>query len=198
MLTALSMPGAYLLLYGFEYLLWGMQNIIPVILYVPLNLLNAFLLLYGGLAAILLGLFLDRLRNQPQQERKGKRIFAMGVAGMAGMMSGELVGFLCMVVVGILNWGLRYFQQLVDHLPELPQVSILEQSTILGVGAMVILSAIQGWYFGGWVGNELGKGQEIQTVALEHKPLKLTLIVLLSCVALVTLFLLLTVSVRSG
>ena len=198
LLTALSMPGAYLLLYGFEYLLWGMQNIIPVILYVPLNLLNAFLLLYGGLAAILLGMFLDRLRNQPQQERKGKRIFAMGVAGMTGMMAGELVGFLCMVVVGILNWGLRSFQQLVDHLPELPQVSILEQSTILGVGAMVILSAIQGWYFGAWVGNELGKGQEIQTVALEHKPLKLTLIVLLSCVALVVLFLLLTVSVRSG
>ena len=63
---------------------------------------------------------------------------------------------------------------------------------------MVILSAVQGWYFGAWVGNELGKGPEIQVVALGHKPLKLTLIVLLSCVALVTLFLLLTVKARSG
>ena len=198
LLTALSMAGAYLLLYAFEYLLWSLQKIISVHIYALLNLLNAFLLLFGGLVAMLLGLFLDKLWNQPQQERKGKRIFAMGVAGMAGMMSGELVGFLCLVVVGILNWGLRSFQQLVDHLPELPQASVLEQSTILGIGAMVILSAVQGWYFGAWVGNELGKGQEIQTGALEHKPLKLTLIVLLSCVVLVTLFLLLTVKARSG
>ena len=198
LLTALSMAGAYLLLYAFDYLLWGLQKIISVHIYALLNLLNAFLLLFGGLAAILLGLFLDRLRNQPQQERKGKRIFVMGVAGMAGMMSGELVGVLWMVVVGVLNELIRVIQQLVYHLPGLPQTSMLEQSAIFGVGTMVILSAIQGWYFGAWVGNELGKGREIQAVAMALKPLKLTLIVLLSCVALVTLVLLLTVKVRSG
>lgn len=198
LLTALSMAGAYILLYAFEYLLWGLQKVIPDFFYVLLNLLNAFLLLFGGLAAMLLGLFLDRLRNLPQQERKGKRIFVMGVAGMAGMLAGELVGFLWMVVVGVLNQLIRVVQQLVYHLPGLPQVSVLEQSAIFNVGTMMILSAIQGWYFGAWVGEALGKGRESQAVALAHKPLKLTLIVLLSCVALATLFLLLTVMVCSG
>lgn len=194
LLTALSMAGAYVLLYGFEYLLWGMQKIIPGFIFVLLNLLNGFLILYGALAAMLLGLFLSRLQSLPQPERKGKRIFVMGVAGMAGMTAGELVGFLWMVVFGVLNQLIRVVQQLVYHLPGLPQVSVLEQSVIFSVVTMVILSAVQGWYFGAWVGDALGKGRESQVVALAQKPPKLTLIVLLSCAVLVALFLLLTVS----
>jgi hypothetical protein len=199
LLTALSLAAAYVLLYAFEHLLWGMQPMIPAFVFVLLNLLNAFTLLYGGLAAILLGLFLGALHRLPQKEGLGRRIFIFGVAGMAGMMAGALVGFLWLVVVGLVDWVIRVFQQLIYQLPVIPQGSLLNRSVVFGVVTMAMLSAIQGWYFGAWVGDALGKGREGQAVTPTQKPLDLSLVVigLLSCLALIALVLFVAVTART-
>lgn len=194
-----GMVAAYVLLYGFEEFLWSMQKAVPVFFHVLFNLLNAFSLLFCGLAAILIGIGLEGIEHKGKPESIGKRFFVFGMAGIGGITAGQLVGFLWLVVVGLIDWAIRVIEQLIHQLPAIPMESFLDQSLIFGIVSITVLSAIQGWYFGVWVGDALGKRREGAGIVSTQKPLDFSLVVigLVSGVALISLLILVLVSART-
>ncbi len=118
-------------------------------------------------------------------------MYSFGAAGVGGILFGWLAGFIWMVVVGLVEWAVSAIEQLVYHLDSLPQTNLLGRSLVFAIFSMVIFSAVQGWYFGAWVGNELGRGRAGYAPSRRQKPLDYALVIvgLLSIVALVSLML---------
>lgn len=194
-----GMVAAYVLLYGFGNFLWSMQRDVPAFFVVLLNLLNAFSLLFSGLAAILIGIGVEGMVRKGKTESIGKRFFVFGMVGIGGITAGQLVGFLWLVVVGLIDWAIRIFGQMINHLPAIPMDSFLDRSLFFGIVTMTVLSVIQGWYFGAWIGDAIGK-QRAGTVGIStQKPLDFSLVVigLISAVALISLVLFMFMSART-
>ncbi len=152
-----SLPLAYTLLYGLSCLL----ALLPsgagrVFISVAFNLL--VIVSSGGPAAALLGLFAG--------VRAPRRLALLGMAGFAGWFVALLASGLALLVWGVLNAlvGTVYTHFFTQTGVYANPFLTSPLAPIGGWLAGMASSAVFGWVYGSWVGNELGAGRSLGSV----------------------------------
>jgi len=151
LVTAASLGGAYALLYGVNYAVWRTQFTASWG-YGLLNVMNP--ILFGGLAALVLGAFL----NQPKadQQTTGHYLGRVFVMGAGGTFLGGLAAFIVVFALAMIDWIERSIEQFVYRLPAIPDKGLISGFFLYPIIMAVVFSTVLGWFYGAHVGEKIG------------------------------------------